>query len=226
MALSDFLENCHCVLNDEKEDFENVCNMAKRWKNPFIGYMPLLELDLEPIYIMECTEARKFTAEYDAHVYIAPLGAYAEYSLPIFTKLLEKIYLEDELSIIHHNGHDETYGATLEEIVLLQSNDIAMKMTIQGMGEVNAVATYLYQEGHIVYLIGIADKPEIVWENVMEKYSIHANVLIDAHKGLRGWFEATPLYHHLLNAKHPELSPRYYFKGKYISHDAPDEFKL
>jgi len=76
----------------------------------------------------------------------------------------------------------------------------------------------------IVHAVILIDIPYVIWTEVVERYGITTDILIDSHKGMGGWFDDTQLYSVMKNTSMSYLLPSYYFKGKYISRDAPEGF--
>jgi hypothetical protein len=73
-----------------------------------------------------------------------------------------------------------------------------------------------------VHLFCLCDTPEGVWENAIEAFEIHTDMIIHSSKGMGHWFTSTPLYKKLCQTRKPHLLPSYYFRGKFISsNDSP-----
>ena len=114
-----------------------------------------------------------------------------------------------------------------EESILLTSNDIQIEKSIEVNSRKSNVIylkllSNIYTSVHVLILI---ETPTSTWTNIIEKYGVRSDILIDSHKGIGTWFEDSYLYSTMKKSTNYDLLPPYYFKGKYISHEAPDGFK-
>lgn len=118
------------------------------------------------------------------------------------------------------------YDAELEESILLYNTGLSSGKSVKLNGLVyNAVYLRLLMSNQrLVYLFIIFEKPELVWTNIIEQFRIKTDIIIDNHKGLGDWFENVPLYKMMKETHQRDLLPELYFKGKYISHEAPKGF--
>ena len=212
--LIDFLSSCTTVLNEETPDFNNVIASLSR-TSVSIGLMPAITDDLFPIYSLVCTSANNFVSP---DVYIVPAGAHDYWAIPCFEDMVNKFYQEDHFR--------EQFQIELEEMILLKQPDISASFCFNKDILYNVLYCRLTMPNNLpVHLLIIPSDPAGCWE-IIERYGLNCDILIDSHKGLGNWFEEIPLYRLMRETKHTELLPRYYFKGLYISHEAPKGFKL
>ena len=220
--LIDFLKSCTPALQDEKEDYNHILHELSYCTDSFIGFMPSIIDDIWPVYVLECTDAVQFNHHSHDSVYILPFGAHDFFGVHSLEKLIQNWYLHDEIP-----EKEYYHDAELEESILLNCSDIQSKVSVDVQGNyVNMVYLKISMSNNRkVHILLIIEKSQFVWANVIEKYNIAADIVIDSHKGMGDWFEDVPLYGVIKNTKNRKLLPELYFKGKYISHEAPEGFK-
>lgn len=214
---SEFLNGLSCVLPDERADFMEVREALRG--GLYVSFMPAIVEDMWPLHALECTAVHRFgPQDGQKHVCIIPMGAHDFWSGPSVKRLIEDFYERDELP-----DGPLSYGAELEEMLLLTSKDVSASVQISGAGAVQVIfAKITMQNGRQVYLFALPDEAHDAWRNIFERYGIPCDMLIDSHKGLGDWLEDVPLYASMKETARPELLPRFYFKGKYVSHGAPE----
>lgn len=219
--LIDFLKSCKSIFQSEIEDYNYVLQEITDNIDAFTAFMPAVIEDFWPIYIMETTKAQKYNKHFGNSIYVIPYGANDFWGVHGINSILRKWYEDDEINI------GEDCGLKIEETILLKSLDIQIDRTIDiDDGKANTVYLKLStNDGKLVHAVILIEKPHLVWENIIERFCISADLLIDSHKGLGGWFEDGYLYPKMKNTSIPHLLPHYYFKGKYISHEAPSGFE-
>ncbi len=115
----------------------------------------------------------------------------------------------------------------LNEIILLRSPALKHSLTLNENVQYNAaLCSFSMADGSRVYICIVPETPDECWRRIMESYGIKCEIVIDSLKGMGNWFEDIPLYSAMSDTKAPWLRPRFYFKGLYISHDAPKGFRL
>ena len=210
-----FLSNCTCLLPEETDDFREVCN-ALAGKPMQVGFMPAITDDLYAVYALACTSAKKIVSP---DIYIVPIGAYLEFAKPRFEEMVDRFYREDEFR--------EQFGIDLEEMILLSSPEIDEFFLFEETTRYNVIFCRLSMpSGAEVQLVVVPETPEGCWKKIIEVHRIKCDVVVDSNKGMGNWFEEIPLYRAMKETDSPELLPRYYFKGMFISHDAPPGFRL
>lgn len=216
-----FLKECSPILENEKCDFESVLKKFEKVEKSYTGFMPAIVGDIYPVFALECTSANKIVNDYVPQVYIIPIEGHGDWALLGFNNLINNFYDNDELG-------DESiyYSASLEEVLLLEKQGIENHLAMSdgtGYGVVYCLITM--PNGVQVDLIVMCMKPEDCWMNVMEKYDISCDILVDSNKGMGDWFFLTPLYSVMKNTSKSNLLPKFYFCGKYASGGAPPEFE-
>lgn len=216
----DFMKSCIPVLSEEKADYLDIIQEIENNIDPFLGFMPAIVEDLWPIFIMEDTHAQKFNIHSGDSVYLIPYGAHDFWGIQGLDEFIHKWYDNDEI----HLG--EQQDMDVEETILLKSDALQTERVICVNGNVaNAVYMRLSSaKDRAVHIVMLIDTPHAVWTEVVEKFGVKTDVLIDSHKGMGDWFDKVPLYGVMKKTSKPALLPAYYFKGKYISHDAPAGF--
>jgi len=210
--LKDFLKSCRCVLRDEAADLEAVVHMIDR---TFISFMPAVVPDIWPLYALECTAAKSYIpADRRSHVCFVPVCAKDDCGLHDFERLLNCFYADEDLDK-YECGF---FGAELEETILLDIGKYRSKLNIEGAGKADAVyARFEFPNGGACHLFIMACAPEECWTDVIEKYGISCDMLIESHKGFGDWFTNTPIYDLFCNTEKRSLLPKLYFKGRYTS---------
>ncbi|MBE6679595.1 MAG: hypothetical protein E7598_03635 [Ruminococcaceae bacterium] len=220
--LVEFLAALHPVLSEEAQDFETLCADIAA-KNIPVSFMPCVTFDLWPVYALQCTNANVHIDSYNGSMfYIAPIGEHDFYLKPHLEQIMTDFYKDD------FDDFGLMYGGELEEMLLLESQDIG---TFFKLGDVSEKANAVYMgfsmpNGAAAHILFLLDSMVNTWENCFEKYSVNCDALIDSHKGMGDWFDTTPLYSYFQSTQKKELLPKLYFKGKYISHEAPKGYKL
>ena len=218
----EFLENCHCVFTDETSDFESLKVQIKNSES-LIAYMPSITVDLWPIHVLEeMNFGKSIDGNSSPRIYIAPLGSH-DFLIKNELELIINSFYQDE----NIKNNQNYYGASLEEMLILKSDEIKETFENSIIGSTNVIYARISLQNHKdVHFFGIYDFAEEFWKNIIEKYNIKVSWIIDSHKGLGDWFENVPLYKIFLETNKPRLLPRFYLKGKFISHDAPEGFEL
>lgn len=217
-----FLENCKCILDSEKQDYSLVLRTFEKESEPFVAFLPAVTADLWPVYVLECTEARQYRIHGGKSVYIVPIDTHNSGAISCFGKLINDFYMENAT-----NDSKNYYGASLEEMILLHSPDISNSKFLNRFSECNVIYLRIsFEMDRNVDLVFLLEKPEVCWKGVIEKYNIATDYIIDSHKGMGNWFEYTKLYELVIHSHNSSILPKYYFKGKYISHDAPKDYQL
>ena len=218
--LVDFMKSCNPFLSEEKTDYLDIIQELENNLDPFIVFMPAIIEDLWPIFVMEDTYAKQFNHHSGNSIYIIPYGAHDFWGVQGLNEIIRKWYNDDEIDI------GEQLGMEIEETILLKSDALQSKRAISVNGNAaNAVYMRLSSaKDRIVHIVILIDTPHAVWTKVVEKYSIQTDLLIDSHKGMGDWFDNIPLYSVMKNTSKPDLLPKYYFKGKYVKHNAPENF--
>ncbi len=216
--LKELLLNCKTILKDEHNDYAKVVERIPN--DAVVTFFPLCWTDLWPLYVLECTDASRYKSE--NNIYIAPIGAHDFYADHILKQIIEKFYHYDEI-----DPNRLYYRTSLEEMILLQNDKIPHNIYIDKIGNVNVVYLNLRMKNdNEVHLFLIADTHDNVWKNIIEKYNIKTDFIIDSHKGLDDYFTRIPLYEIMKNTSKRNLLPQYYFKGKFSKDDAPCGFEL
>ena len=219
--LKDFLSVFRCCDLREAGDLCSVCAELTAGE-AFISYVPSITLDLWPMYVLQTTPAKRYSHPTEcAMVYLVPIGAVNFWAKSEFQNLALNFYRNDEFP----NGRN-TYGFSLEEMLLLQYPGAVETLELAELGSANAIYMRLSRDNTAdVHILILLENPSEGWKTIVERYDIPLNMLVDSHKGLGNWFEDVPLYSYMTTTDKPQLLPRYYFKGKYISHGAPEGFE-
>ena len=211
----DFLINCKCALNEETDDFREVIDKIQHMQNG-VGFMPAITDDLYPVFSLSCMSAKTISSP---DIFIIPVGTGDSGTKLYFQQIVNKFYQDDEIR--------EQYDVELEEMILLKSSDISDCFLLNEKIAYNIVyCSITMRTEESKYLIVVLDTPHGCWQKIVEVYNIKCEILIDSHKGMGDWFEYVPLYKVMRETKRTDLLPHYYFKGLYISHEAPLGFNL
>ena len=215
--LKDFLSACRCVLPDERNDLGGV--LRRMPEGPVsVGFMPAIADDLYPVYALSCTSASRIVSP---SVYIVPVGAMNGWAKPQLEQLVDRFYSDDEL------GFRQSFDFELEETLLLENPGVDGFFLLNGRERYNVLFCRVTAPGgREVVLCVVPSSPEACWKQIIEPCGIACDVLIDSHKGLGGWLDDSPLFAAMRETAFPELLPRYYFKGRFISHEPPQGFSL
>lgn len=213
--LLDFLYDCQCELENEKTDFhETLKNLSN--KSLCVGFMPAITDDLYPIFALSCTAAKHIILP---NVYIIPVGAHNYWAKPYFESIINKFYEDDVIR--------EQFDIELEEMLLLNNHKLNCPFILSGEKYSNVVLCHITLPSESdAYLIVVPETPDDCWSKLVEPYEIKCDIIIDSNKGLGNWFDDVPIYKLMRETRLKELLPQYYFRGLYISHDAPPGFKL
>lgn len=219
--LIEFFKSCTPVLQEEIEDYCNILREISQIADPFIGFMPAIIEDIWPIYALECTKASQFNHHTGNSFYIIPYGAHDFWGVHGLNETMHNWYENDEITI------GEDYNVEIEETILLNCPEIQTDKSLDGsFRKSNAVYLKISTtDNKIIHAIILIDTPDAVWTNAVEKFNIPIDIFIDSHKGMGDWFENVPLYKIIKATANDHLLPPYYFKGKYISHNAPEGFE-
>lgn len=211
--LFDFLKDCKCALSEESADYQALLKLLEGMP-VHVAFMPSITDDLYPVHALSCTSAKKIISP---NVYIVPVGAHNNWAVVYFEGIINKFYLDDELR--------EQYDIELEEMILLSNPKLNSSFTLYDGTNYNvAIICITMSDGSGKYLIVVPENPENCWNTIIESNNIRCDILIDSHKGLGNWLDSIPLYGILRETNQTELLPKFYFKGLYISHDAPFGF--
>ena len=217
--LSDFLSACRPIVPDETDDYKEIC--CELVDELFVGYIPSVIFDLWPLHVLQHTSAKQYAVSASSYLYLMPIGAHQFWAKTEFERLILDFYRNDEFP-----SDRNTYDFDLEEMILLQYPGATERLNLCELGNCNAVYMRVSKEQHEAHIIVLMETPSDGWEKIVEHYGIATDILIDSHRGLGNWFEDTKLYSHMNATEKRLLLPEYYFKGKYISHWAPDGFSL
>ena len=211
----DFLYDCQCALEDEKSDYqETLSDFAN--KVVCVGVMPAITDDLFPVFALSCTSAKQIISP---NVYIIPVGAHNYWAKPYFEDIVDRFYQNDEFR--------DQYDIELEEMLLLYNPKLNRSFSVYDGTENNVTfCRIMMPDRSVKYLFFVPETPDDCWKKIIESYDIKCDIVIDSHKGMGDWFDSVPLYKVMLETNATKLLPRYYFKGLYISHDAPSGFNL
>lgn len=213
--LQDFLRQCTCTQREETADFLAVCQALESHGTP-TAYMPAVTWDLWPLCALSGANACTFTDIKRPAVYLVPIGAHEFWAESYFARLVLDFYREDICPETNHYGYD------IEEMILLDYPDAGRLLDLQEFGSCSAVYLCLrHSTGAPAHMFLLMEDPSEGWNRIIRKYEIPVHVLIDSHKGLGDWYDAIPLCGYIAQTP-PPLFPEFYFKGKYISHPAPD----
>lgn len=218
--LIDFLNSMSPVLEAEAQDYESIIDILKIEKTA--NFMPSVTFDMWPVYILGCSAEAKYIQGGAGDVYIVSIGEADYFFRTELERIVRDFYDDRECE------YSDMYGGEIAEMILLSDKntaDISENEDISG--RVKCVYMRLdmpdYPDAHMFF---VADNTLGGWENIFEQYDVQCKVLIDSHKGMGDWLINTQLWRRLNCTERRELLPEYYFKGKYISTQAPGGFEF
>lgn len=221
--LGDFLRVLCPVLEEEKADYNVVCNLLSKHEC-MVNFMPCVTFDLWPVYALQCTKTKMYidNYHYNEMVYIVSMGAHDFFFQPMLERIVHRFYIDDSMEFPH------SYGAEIDQMLLLRFDLIENTFDLREIfQDINVVYMCFNMPGDTVaHLFFILENTLDTWKKVFEEYSIPCTVFIDSHKGLGNWFHTTKTYAHYIKSNEQSLLPLLYFKGKYISHDPPEGYDL
>lgn len=214
--LHKLIANCRCALTGESADYRELLKDFDGRKSCVIGFMPAVTDDLFPVFALSCTSASQIISP---DIYIIPVGANDYWAKSQFEEIVNRFYQLDEFQ--------EQFDIEFEEMLLLVNPELKCFFTLYDGTDYNvAVWRITLPNGLERYLVVVPLTPDNCWKEIVEPYDVKCCVLIDSNKGMGNWFDAVPLYRVMRETSKTELLPQYYFKGMFISHDAPFGFKL
>ena len=215
LVIQDFLRQCRCTQASEVSDFQTVCHTLQ-FQPSAVAYMPAITWDLWPLYALTRPELNSFPGAVAPAVYLVPIGAHEYWAANYFSRLVLDFYREDNCPEANHYGYD------VEEMILLDYPNAGGRLNLQEFGFCSAVYLHLcHNTGSSVHVFLLLEDPSEGWNRIVRKYEIPVRILIDSHKGLGDWYDAIPLCGYMADTP-AALLPEFYFKGKFISHHAPE----
>lgn len=218
--LIDWIKNISNTLNEESDKVSRL-KRELLVKECFINYMPSICMDIWPVHALEEVGFKSYRNK-KTGVYVIPVGEQKYALQKALEHHMNNIYLDN-------NSFDVPsfylYKAQLLETVLFYDNNIERYSCLGDADKKYNVVLLKYKlkNGKISYLFYVFTKAETFW-NTIEKYEIKIEMIIDSYKGLGDFFYKVPLYKIFKEKAPSEFLPKYYFKGKYISCDAPERF--
>jgi len=238
-VVKDLFEKLNCIFPDEAEGLPEL-REAFREKPLFTAFMPCIDMDFWPLYVLEETEARKYlnggkTEEAEApeesvkrsffarpkkkalpkvpdgqRLFIVPLGGKNFHIRPQITELVEDLYLRDEFP-----SWDLDYDGGITGIMLMDLEGAEHALEVKHVGSFSAVClTVAWKNGGTDTLICVWESPEWCWEHIVEKYDIAVDMLVNSSKGFGTKLLKGEMWPMLNGTKKPELLPPFYFNGK------------
>jgi len=216
----DFLKSLHPILQEEEKDFGEIIDLLSN--KDFVNFMPSITFDLWPVFSIQCTNVKQELFLHNENVYIVSIGEADFYFKHELEGIVSNFYNEDEFEPRH------MYGGELEEMILLSSPSYEEKIAVENIDDnVNVVYMNItMSNGSTAHLFFIASTAAQAWVDIFEKNEVACHALIDSHKGMGDWLTTTELWGKLLSTKAKDLLPKFYFKGKFISNNAPEGFEL
>lgn len=216
----DFLKSLHPILQEEEKDFGEVVDLLSN-KN-FVNFMPSITFDLWPVFSIQCTDAKQELFLHNENVYIVSIGEADFFFERELENLVTDFYNKDQFEPNH------MYGGELEEMILLSAPFCEEKIAVEGIhNNVNVVYMNITMiDGSTAHLFFVTSTAAQTWVDIFEKNEIACHVLIDSHKGMGDWLTSTELWEKLISTKTKDLLPEFYFKGKFISNNAPEGFEF
>lgn len=217
--LIDFLKSLVPVIEEEKSDFNDVINALMTVKKA--NFMPSITFDLWPVFSLQCSETIPDKCNDIPNVYIISIGEAEFFFKHELERILSNFYNDDDFEVQH------TYGGELEEMILLSSSLFNEKLHVTDITDATNVAymRFALSNGELAHLFFVLSTTVDAWSSIFEKYKVACSVLIDSHKGFGDWMESTPFWNKLKRTANSETNPTYYFKGKFISNEAPVGFE-
>jgi len=216
----DFLKSLHPILQEEEKDFKEVIELLSDKSS--VNFMPSVTFDLWPVFSIQCTDAKQELFLHNENVYIVSIGEADFFFEHELENLVTDFYNKDQFEPNH------MYGGELEEMILLSAPFCEEKIAVEGIhNNVNVVYMNITMlDGSTAHLFFVTSTAAQTWVDIFEKNEIACHVLIDSHKGMGDWLTSTELWKKLISTKTKDLLPEFYFKGKFISNNAPEGFEF
>jgi len=216
----DFLKSLHPILQEEEKDFKEVIELLS-YKSS-VNFMPSVTFDLWPVFSIQCTDAKQELFLHNENVYIVSIGEADFFFKHELENLVTDFYNKDKFEPNH------MYGGELEEMILLSAPFCEEKISVESIhNSVNVVyMSIAMPDGSTAHLFFVTSTAAWSWVNIFEKHEVSCCVLIDSHKGMGDWLTTTELWRKLTATKLKDLLPKFYFKGKFISNNAPEGFEF
>lgn len=218
MGLNEWINNCRSIIPEEEMDWIKMTNRLNATSK--VVLMPSITCDAWPIHVLNDLKYGERIMGVSPSIYVVPLGTNDFWIKQEVEQLVEAFYQDEEIS-----DRESFYELSLEEIILLNCCDSKNYLCINKFRANGFVAEIKTKEGDSIYVFAIMEKPEEFWEEIVQKFEIPIICIVDSNKGLGDWFTEVPLYKSMIGSNCRTVLPPYYFKGKYISANAPDSFE-
>lgn len=217
----DFINSLQCVREDEVIDFQIILNDWKQRKTN-IAFMPAITW---PGGICNLFD-QKAESNNSNMIWIMPAGQSDFFWVNNLQKEISDFYETDEIDIDDHSDFPGIESEEFDECILLHSNDIQSDSERVILGA-NVILIRLSLSSYRETLIFIVlDHQDICWKNIIEKYHIALNWLVDSGRGTEDYYVRTNLYQLMKQSSYPELLPALYFKGLYNKGEVPENFQF
>ncbi len=218
MGLKAWINSCRSIVPEEELDWIKMVNKINTTSK--VVLMPSIVCDAWPIYVLNNLKYGERIIGTSPTIYVVPLGTHDFWIKQELEKLVNKFYQDEDIP-----NCENYYELSLEEIILLDCCNSKKYLCVDGYKANGLVAEFKTKTGDTIYVFAIMEKAENLWEDIVQKHEIPVMCIVDSHKGLDGWFTEVPLYTSILESKVRNVLPQFYFKGKYISASAPDDFE-
>lgn len=216
----EFLRDFNCVLNEERQDFEDVKRVLSATP-AFRVFQPMVMLDGKTMALLENYYNEYLQADRKEWVFIIPVGVHDFHMKPSLAQMLRDFYRDDVIPKMN------TEEVEFEQSVLLNLSGLSYCITDRAIGSVNTVYLEMTVAGRrTVHAFIMFDTPERVWRLMTECYGIGADVFVDSNKGFGEPMPSSEFIREMPEYTPSELSPAFFLLQYYRELDADSGFIL
>ena len=219
--INDFLNSLHCVLQDEISDYRAILNTWIK-KDHHIAFMPAIHWYSGTYNLFD----KKGGIEGKNVIWLIPAGQCDFFWFPVLKQKVVGFYETDEIEIDGHVNFPNIEAEEFEECILLHSSDIQNDQEHMILGANVLFVRLSLSSGRETILFILLDHQDNCWKNIIEKYNISLNWLVDSGRGTEDYFARIDLYQLMKNTSRPEILPALYFKGLYNKGEIPEGFRF
>ena len=217
----DFFKNLRCVLQDEVSDYRAILD-AWRIIDYHIAFMPAIFWYSGTYNLFD----QKAGTDGRNMIWLIPAGQADFFWLPTLKHKVMEFYETDEMEIDDHVHFPGIKAEEFEECILLHSNDLQNNPEHTILGANVLLVRLSLSSGRDTILFILLDHQDTCWKNIIEKYNVPLNWLVDSGRGTEDYYARVNLYQLMKNTSNPDVLPALYFKGLYNKGEIPEGFRF